>query len=426
MAGTSQASNLTGMLTSIGDTVGQMGGPGNQYVDTLRRSMAPKVEMDDSKSLESYANWAKRNGYDDEASQYMALSRQQQQQEVADKKANRLQMGRSSVASLQNEYMRVLKDPTITDPKVRDKKLANLQASMNAVGAAVEGMDPIRVGQIGQQTKAADLQTRAQGQEMALAQERNERAWEQFELSKEEAARAAEEHAEWQQTHDYRVEVRELELEAKQYQAAVNAAKGFIGQEGGREKFIASFGEERVGVYDSFNRQREAQELQLQEARDTAAKGKWTYTDEQLKDMGISEAAIPAIQKAGQNRPQLGHQAVEAVLLKQFETTEMPPSAVLGLFKDAALSHIVKEGINVAPWKDSDKDREAAAGTLALKMAERYLASGGSIEEALKEVTAYQVSGEENQSELDRQLELIEQTNAAALAEMQDNTDPDR
>jgi len=76
--------------------------------------------------------------------------------------------------------------------------------------------------------------------------------------------------------------------------------------------------------------------------------------------------------------------------------------------------------------RDTEEKQDAEAGRLALKMAERYLASGGSIEEALKEVTAYQVGGEENQSEIDRQLELIEQTNAAALAQMQDNTDPDR
>ena len=39
MAGRSQASNLSGMLT--GDTIGEMGGPGRQYVDTLRRTAAP-------------------------------------------------------------------------------------------------------------------------------------------------------------------------------------------------------------------------------------------------------------------------------------------------------------------------------------------------------------------------------------------------
>jgi hypothetical protein len=69
------------MLTSIGDTIGEMGGPGNQYVDTLRRSMAPKVEMNDSTSLESYANWARRNGYDEEADKYLALSYKQKEVE---------------------------------------------------------------------------------------------------------------------------------------------------------------------------------------------------------------------------------------------------------------------------------------------------------------------------------------------------------
>jgi hypothetical protein len=424
MSGSNQSVNLQGMLGDIASTVGDMGKAYDFIPNAIREVARPEVDMNDSTSLESYASWARRNGYDEEADKYLALSYRQKEKEAQEAKAGRLQMGRSSVASLQNEYMRVLKDPTITDPKVRDKKLANLQASMNAIGAAVEGMDPIRVGQIGQQTKAADLQARAQEQEMALAQERNERAWGQFDLGEEESARAAERHAEWQQTQDYRVEAQELELEAKQYQAAVNAAKGLIGQEGGREKFIAAFGEERAGAYDSLNQQREAQELQLQEARAVAAKNKWTYTDEELKDMGISEAVIPAIQKAGQNRPQLGHQAVEAVLLKQFETAEMPTSAVLGLFKDAALAH-VQQNVDLK-GRDTEEKQDAEAGRLALKMAERYLASGGSIEEALKEVTAYQVGGEENQSEIDRQLELIEQTNAAALAQMQDNTDPDR
>jgi hypothetical protein len=404
-------------------TIGEMGKPGEQYVDTFRRSMAPNPDMDDSGSLNDYARWARRNGYEDEANKYLVLSEGQRRKEEDKAKANRLQMGQASVADLQNKYTEALKDPTLS-AEDRKKTLANLQASMNAIAGAVDGMDPSKVGMIGQQTAAADLQRRGAEQQMRLADERNERAWEQFELSKEESARAAEKHLEWQQTQDYRVEAQQLGLEAKQYQAAVNAAKGLIGQEGGREKFVANFGEERAGVYDSLNRQREAQELQLQEALDKAKKGKWTYTDEQLKEMGISEAAIPAIQRAGENRPQLGHQAVEAVLLKQFETAEMPPAAVLGLFKDAALSHIVQEKINVAPWKDSDEDRDAAAGKLALKMAERYVATGGSIEEALKEVTAYQVSGEDQKADPD--LLAVQEAFAAHQAALQDAADPDR
>ncbi|NDB66170.1 MAG: hypothetical protein EB168_10990, partial [Euryarchaeota archaeon] len=69
------------MLGSIGDTLGKMGDPGNQYVDTFRRSMAPKADMNDSASLLNYADWARRNGYDEEAKQYMVLGASQQKLE---------------------------------------------------------------------------------------------------------------------------------------------------------------------------------------------------------------------------------------------------------------------------------------------------------------------------------------------------------
>ena len=74
MAGRNNAVNLTGMLSDMNQAISGFGEAGNQYVDTFRRSMAPKVEMNDSTSLESYANWARRNGYNEEADKYLALS----------------------------------------------------------------------------------------------------------------------------------------------------------------------------------------------------------------------------------------------------------------------------------------------------------------------------------------------------------------
>ena len=103
MVGRSQASNLSGMLTSIGDTIGEMGGPGNQYVDTFRRSMAPKADMGDSKSLESYASWARRNGYDEEADKYLALAYKQKEvekQEAKDAALGKAMAGASKSGSV--------------------------------------------------------------------------------------------------------------------------------------------------------------------------------------------------------------------------------------------------------------------------------------------------------------------------------------
>ena len=103
MAGRSQASNLTGMLTSIGDTIGEMGGPGRQYVDTFRRTMAPTPKMDDSTSLTEYAKWARRNGYDEEADKYMARAYKQKEvekQEAKDKTLGEAMAGASQAGSV--------------------------------------------------------------------------------------------------------------------------------------------------------------------------------------------------------------------------------------------------------------------------------------------------------------------------------------
>ena len=63
---------LTPLLLSIGETAGKTGA-GYQYVDTFKRQMAPDVDMNNSDSLLNYSEWAKRNGYDDEARDYLAL-----------------------------------------------------------------------------------------------------------------------------------------------------------------------------------------------------------------------------------------------------------------------------------------------------------------------------------------------------------------
>ena len=72
----SQAANLSGLLSDIGGTLGKMGEPGQQYVDTFRRLQAPDVDMNNSDSLLNYAEYARRNGYDEEAKQYLALGYQ--------------------------------------------------------------------------------------------------------------------------------------------------------------------------------------------------------------------------------------------------------------------------------------------------------------------------------------------------------------
>lgn len=86
MAGSDQSRSSLGMFQMINDSISGMGNAGNQYVDTFRRSTAPKPDMNDSESLLRYADWARRNGYEDEARQYMALGYKQKEKEEREAK----------------------------------------------------------------------------------------------------------------------------------------------------------------------------------------------------------------------------------------------------------------------------------------------------------------------------------------------------
>ena len=93
MAGRSQASNLSGMLGSIGDTLGKMGETGNQYVETLRNQFRPDLDMNDPKSMEAYAQWLMNNGQQDEGRKMMAQAAEVQ-------RGNRSREGQAAIMGL--------------------------------------------------------------------------------------------------------------------------------------------------------------------------------------------------------------------------------------------------------------------------------------------------------------------------------------
>ena len=146
--GRSQAGNLTGLLGSIGDTIGEMGGPGEQYVDTFRRTMAPEADMDDSASMLRYSDWARRNGYDEEAKQYMVLGANQRKIEQEKAYNTSVATGTEKIRDLRYKAgvldQQIKQQETLGVPNpslliARDKLDAQLSGtieSMNALGNA--------------------------------------------------------------------------------------------------------------------------------------------------------------------------------------------------------------------------------------------------------------------------------------------------
>ena len=126
--GRSTATNLTGMLTSMGNTIGEMGGAGNGYVETFKRSMAPQIDTQDSKSLESYANWARRNGYGEEADKYMALAYKQKEVEKQEAKdAAKAGVMRDAI-NTGSEAMRLGEDGFLS---AVDSRISGLRSQLN-------------------------------------------------------------------------------------------------------------------------------------------------------------------------------------------------------------------------------------------------------------------------------------------------------
>lgn len=92
MAG-SRARDLTGLLTSIGDTAGKFGDTGNQYVETLRNQFRPDLDMNDPKSMEAYAQWLMNNGQQDEGRKMMDQAAEVQ-------RGNRSREGQAAIMGL--------------------------------------------------------------------------------------------------------------------------------------------------------------------------------------------------------------------------------------------------------------------------------------------------------------------------------------
>ena len=427
----SQAANLTGLLSNIGGTLGKMGEPGQQYVDTFRRSMAPEVDASNSDSLMNYANYARRNGYDDEARQYTAMGYQQKTKEAEEAERlteqARLQNGQAGVADMSRKMMTILKNPNLSKED-RETQLNALQESANVIARATPNMNPIEVSSLRTNVEKAFLGQASVEQQMDLAEQQNERDWQtlaqqtaRLEMAEEELAMARDKHGEWVDTADYRETLRGLEQGKAGYENSLMLAKRLAGTEGGREKFNAATGGGYEGVFDSVNEQRTAQQLQIDEARQRLETGKFSYKKDDLISLGIPDEIAANIIKLGKNLPNAGNQMVVTALKSVLGNQEAPTSAMLGLFEGAAL-HWVANNYDHDGADTAAKD-EGMANTLALKMADVFMKTG-SMEEALKVISLVDAQGAATDSD-DEFADLARQVNQM-LSESSDATDPDQ
>jgi len=160
----SQAANLTGLLSSIGSTIGEMGGPGNALIDNVRTLNAPKLDQNDPASMRAYADWAMRNGDRQTAQQYQLAAGKMEQEQGARKASVDMQQMQETLRQQQEKRDAALLNATDDQSKLRVN-----QAFDNAQETLVGRMNELS-GQYGlESTGTGALQQEQQKREVITA-----------------------------------------------------------------------------------------------------------------------------------------------------------------------------------------------------------------------------------------------------------------
>jgi hypothetical protein len=148
----SQAANLTGLLSSIGSTIGEMGGPGNALIDNVRTLNAPKLDQNDPASMRAYADWAMRNGDRQTAQQYQLAAGKMEQEQGARKAATDASGFQRSLNKLEEARAQAIQNAG-GDKQAEEQINAQYDTASNAVSGKMNEM----ASQYGLETSGTDM-----------------------------------------------------------------------------------------------------------------------------------------------------------------------------------------------------------------------------------------------------------------------------
>ena len=161
----SQAANLTGLLSGIGNTIGSMGGPGNAMIDNVRTLNAPNIDPNDPASMRAYAEWAMRNGDRQTAQQYQLAAGKLEQEQGARKAATDSAGFQRSLNKLEEARAQALQNAG------GDKQAeAQINSQYDTAANAVSGKMNQMASQYGLDTSGTQMLENAQGRRAVTEQ----------------------------------------------------------------------------------------------------------------------------------------------------------------------------------------------------------------------------------------------------------------
>lgn len=161
----SQAANLTGLLSGIGKTIGEMGGPGNAMIDNVRTLNAPNIDPNDPASMRAYADWAMRNGDRQTAQQYQLAAGKLEQEQGARKAATDSAGFQRSLNKLEEARAQALQNAG-GDKQAEAQINSQYDTAANAVSGKMNQMS----SQYGLDTSGTQMLENAQGRRAVTEQ----------------------------------------------------------------------------------------------------------------------------------------------------------------------------------------------------------------------------------------------------------------
>lgn len=161
----SQAANLTGLLSGIGKTIGEMGGPGNAMIDNVRTLNAPSIDPNDPASMRAYADWAMRNGDRQTAQQYQLAAGKLEQEQGARKAATDSAGFQRSLNKLEEARAQALQNAG-GDKQAEAQINSQYDTAANAVSGKMNQMS----SQYGLDTSGTQMLENAQGRRAVTEQ----------------------------------------------------------------------------------------------------------------------------------------------------------------------------------------------------------------------------------------------------------------
>jgi len=278
----------------------------------------------------------------------------------------------AKINKLSDTLRSTLKDDGMP-PQQKAAKVASLQQEMNQAAKDLSFSQQTAVGQLSDTIARQVATDKRVAQSAENSQQRHDEWVATANVREAQAVHSLLKFEEYEARGD----IREAEDEAKRLDIAYKAAANVYRKSGDKSK--ESFLKQFPGQDDLWEQVKEEdviRQAQLSDAREKLNQNKFDYTEADLKNMGLTENQINAVQTLADNKkPKQANAEVMRMIVQNSATPSLPSASLAKIFVKAA-EELVKEELGYTGYINDKKQEEierkaSQLGLLAAQEAQR-------------------------------------------------------